>query len=385
MSITIDWPDELRPAMVDWGLYVPQLMGRSAFDGSVQSNTLGAPRWQFTIETGPLKSELVPQWEAFIDRLRGRVNRVRAHDWRREAPLGVASGTPLVRTSGSGAALETKGWTPNTAGILLAGSYIGVNEGAGVNLLAPYGDFQTDSDTDGVANGWALYSGGTTGSLSDGLVAGGTGNLQRVNVPTLGATTSDQAGVRYANYAEVVGGQKYTLAADVRVTSGVSAKLGLGIAWYTATPTLLSAVFDYTQALSSTSTRKSFTWTAPAAAVKAQAYVFVHSQTAGGALSFDIDNAQLEHGLVATPFSNVVAATGGIGELKRLTQDMDSDASGFATAAFEPPLRLAPAVDAPLALVKPTARFVMTTESPSMSQRGARHPGFTLGFDEVFL
>lgn len=127
MADIIDWPDTLRPHSVDWGLFVPQMVGRSAFDGSAQATTMGPPRWFFSVDTGAMRRAEVPLWEAFIDRLQGGTNRARAHDWRREAPLGVATGTPLVRVSAAGATLATKGWTPSTAGILLAGSYFGVN------------------------------------------------------------------------------------------------------------------------------------------------------------------------------------------------------------------------------------------------------------------
>jgi hypothetical protein len=126
MADIIDWPDALRPASVDWGLFVPQMVGRSAFDGSAQATTLGPPRWFFTANTGAMRRAEVPLWEAFIDRLQGGTNRARAHDWRREAPLGVATGTPLVRVSAAGATLATKGWTPGVTGILLAGSYFSV-------------------------------------------------------------------------------------------------------------------------------------------------------------------------------------------------------------------------------------------------------------------
>jgi hypothetical protein len=200
MATIIDWPDALRPARVDWGLFVPQLVGRSAFDGSVQANTLGAPRWFCEIDSGPLRRDEVPQWEALMQRLRGKVNRLRMWDWRREAPLGIATGTPLVRVAGTGATIATKGWTASTAGILKAGSYMGIN-----------------------------------------------------------------------------------------------------------------------------------------------------------------------------------------GELKRLSVDMNSDGSGFSTAAFEPPLRATAPVDGAIVLVKPTALFILTTDRPSMAQQGARYPGWTLGFDEVFL
>jgi hypothetical protein len=122
-----NWPDALRPASVDWGLLVPQAVGRSVFNGTAQVTTLGAPCWAFTIDTGALRRSELPQWEALIDLLQGGTGRLRCWDWRREAPLGVATGTPLVRVAGAGASLQTKGWTPNVAGILLAGSYFSVN------------------------------------------------------------------------------------------------------------------------------------------------------------------------------------------------------------------------------------------------------------------
>jgi hypothetical protein len=127
MGIEFLWPENLRPASVDWGLIRPQLVGRSTFDGSAQAITVGAPRWAFTISTGPLKFAEVPEWEAFIDRLDGRVNRVRAWDWRREQPLGPASGSPEVRVAGTGSTLQTHFWTPTVSGILRAGSYMQIN------------------------------------------------------------------------------------------------------------------------------------------------------------------------------------------------------------------------------------------------------------------
>lgn len=125
--LTFDWPDALRPASVEWRLIVPQLVGRSSFDGSTQATTMGAPRWAFTVTTGVRKISEIPVWEAFFDQLDGQTNRVRAWDWRREAPLGPATGTPTVRVAGTGTSLQLQGWTPNTVGILLAGAYFMVN------------------------------------------------------------------------------------------------------------------------------------------------------------------------------------------------------------------------------------------------------------------
>jgi hypothetical protein len=127
MADTFDWPTTLRPKSVEWqGPIVPQAVSRSVFDGGVQAQVLGAPRWAFNITTGVVPLALVPEWEAFIQRLRGATNRVRAWDWRREAPLGPAGGTPVVRVSALGATVATEGWTPGVAGILRAGSYLGV-------------------------------------------------------------------------------------------------------------------------------------------------------------------------------------------------------------------------------------------------------------------
>ncbi len=127
MPTTIDWPASLRPASVDWGLVVPQRLGRSSFDGSAQAQVMGAPRWAFTINTGFIRRTEVPVWEALIDQLQGMTNRLRVWDWRREAPLGVATGTPTVRVAGTGTSLATQGWTPSITGMLLPGSYMGIN------------------------------------------------------------------------------------------------------------------------------------------------------------------------------------------------------------------------------------------------------------------
>lgn len=127
MSQIFDWPVALRPATVEWGLVVPQLLGRSSFDGSVQAQMMGAPRWVFSISTGARTRAEAAAWEAHVLRLRGMVNRVRCWDWRREAPLGPATGTPVVRLAGTGASLATEGWTPGVTGILQAGSYLGIN------------------------------------------------------------------------------------------------------------------------------------------------------------------------------------------------------------------------------------------------------------------
>jgi hypothetical protein len=127
MAEVFDWPVALRPKSVQWELVIPQRVGRSAFDASAQASIMGAPRWAATITVGVLRPDEVPEWEGLLDRLDGAGNRVRLWDWRREAPLGVATGAPVVRVAALGPSLEVEGWTANVLGILRTGSYFSVN------------------------------------------------------------------------------------------------------------------------------------------------------------------------------------------------------------------------------------------------------------------
>ncbi len=122
-----DWPAALRPESVDWAPVVPQVGTRSLTDPAVQTVGISFPRWRVTVSTGAMRASEAPKWEAFINRLRGRIHRARFWDWRREAPLGVATGSPTVRVNATGDTVELQGWTPNVTGILLAGSWMGIN------------------------------------------------------------------------------------------------------------------------------------------------------------------------------------------------------------------------------------------------------------------
>jgi hypothetical protein len=103
------------------------MLGRSAFNGAVQAITMGAPRWQFTIETGAMRASETPQWEAFITRLGGKVHRARCWDWRRESPLGPGGASPTLQGNATGITATVQGLTANQNPVLRAGSYLGIN------------------------------------------------------------------------------------------------------------------------------------------------------------------------------------------------------------------------------------------------------------------
>lgn len=72
------------------------------------------------------------------------------------------------------------------------------------------------------------------------------------------------------------------------------------------------------------------------------------------------------------------------GELKMVVADAASDAGGNATLAIEPPLRAAPADNAPLVLTRPTAVFGLTEDTSAWSVRPALRSSFQLQFIERF-
>lgn len=77
----IDWPAHLAPRNQDWSLFVPQVGGVNAA-GYGFGAVWGMPRWRVTVETPEAHASDLPQWQAFVLRLRAGVNLVRIRDWR---------------------------------------------------------------------------------------------------------------------------------------------------------------------------------------------------------------------------------------------------------------------------------------------------------------
>jgi hypothetical protein len=70
------------------------------------------------------------------------------------------------------------------------------------------------------------------------------------------------------------------------------------------------------------------------------------------------------------------------GELKRMTADLNSDASGNGFLMFEPTLRTSPANNAPVIFRSPMGRFIVADESTSMGTRPGIISDVTLSFVE---
>ena len=106
--------------------------------------------WQADIKLRSMPRALAAPWTAFLLKLNGREGTVLVGDPDAAAPLGVATGTPLVDGAAqSGGTLNGKGWTPSVTGILKAGDYIQLGSGATTRLHQVLDD--ADSDGGGLA------------------------------------------------------------------------------------------------------------------------------------------------------------------------------------------------------------------------------------------
>lgn len=91
--------------------------------------------WRAEITLPLMNRAQAAPWTALKLALSDQVGTVLIGDPDATAPLGAATGTPLVDGAGqSGATLATKGWTANIAGILRAGDYIQLGAGASMRM-----------------------------------------------------------------------------------------------------------------------------------------------------------------------------------------------------------------------------------------------------------
>jgi len=184
-----------------------------------------------------------------------------------------------------------------------------VVEVAGVpqsNKLAPYGSFETDTNSDGLADGWTAYSSGTTGTV--GYLRIGTSAVfgtykQRVSASGLGTTAADRVGMRRT--VSVVGGRLYTASVYAGNVTGTP-KLKIYIDWLASGGGFISASESTPITAVGGLSRYFFTATAPAAAVSAVCYFWCESAATVSVMSMDFDGAQFQPGNQVTAFSDVL-------------------------------------------------------------------------------
>jgi hypothetical protein len=124
---TYHWPTGIRVKASQFGLESNVQSFTSPLSNSTQRSILPGAKWVATYElTSHTRAEFAAM-KAFLLNQRGGFNTFYGFDPDAKIPLGVATGTPLIKgASQTGLNILTDGWTPSTAAILKQGDYIQV-------------------------------------------------------------------------------------------------------------------------------------------------------------------------------------------------------------------------------------------------------------------
>ncbi len=175
---------------------------------------------------------------------------------------------------------------------------------AGVNLLANSG-FEIDTSGDGIADGWEAYDNGSATGVARSLVAGSSSpTAQRLFASTLGPASSDLVGVRRTAPYPVTAGSVYSLAADF-TGSAATFEVELYVDWLNSGGAVVSASRQSWTAPLGWARRQLNGITAPAGAVTAHIYAWMHQASSGTGLQAYVDNVQFEAGPAATDYAGL--------------------------------------------------------------------------------
>jgi hypothetical protein len=109
---SINWPSNLTPAEIEFGLKSNTQVSVSDLSGYVQTVELPGARWSMSLRTSPLvRSGESSVMEAFIAKLRGQAVRAVMPVFSRATPLGGWAGSPKVNNDASSPTLSQTGTT----------------------------------------------------------------------------------------------------------------------------------------------------------------------------------------------------------------------------------------------------------------------------------
>jgi hypothetical protein len=124
-------PTSPVPMQIDMDIIDSVAMNQSPFSLATQMQVWpGAESMVWNVSLPPMKTKTALAWTAWMKSLQGILNVFPMGDPNHLTPQGNVAGTPLVDGTSGGYNLpasyflHTKGWTPNTANVLLPGDYI---------------------------------------------------------------------------------------------------------------------------------------------------------------------------------------------------------------------------------------------------------------------
>lgn len=331
----IFWPNDLIPNAATWRLIDSTGIFQSPFSGVTRTVSRPGIRWACNMTFESISSTDRGRLLALLAMLRGRSNRIWLPDFS-QVKLGAFTGTELI---GNTIFNTTSGWTVSNSQIELYadGGALRVTRTAATSAQYTYADAITS-----VTSASYLFRAGVTqgrGAFSYDLKLGST-----------------------AGGTEVVNGTDQTSGGYVHVVGA-------------ANGTTLYASFGDGNAGRNTNDFQRF-WTPT---VTRCALVSGASQT-GSALWIDGLPVSTNGLLLAGDLVAVYAGTNW--ELKRLTASLNSNSSGEGQLIFEPPLRVTPSDNSPVALIKPVARFIYAEDTMQWETRPGMFSNVSVSFVE---
>lgn len=122
-----DFPDIFAPDSEEWTLTYNTQVFESDLNGAIQTAELPGARWSVRMTLTNRQGKQARELQGFLAGLHGRSGRfwVTPADWE---PLGNPDGAGQVSADASGGtSIDTSGWTPDIAELLVAGDYFEVN------------------------------------------------------------------------------------------------------------------------------------------------------------------------------------------------------------------------------------------------------------------
>ena len=358
-----DWPEALVPQTCVIGSQSAGEDFKSPYNGTIQQVDFVAERFTLNATLPQRRRATAGAVEAFLFRLRGGANRVRAWHFSRPVPAGTLRGAPTLKTTVARGA----------SSVVLQGC-------TGTNLITR-GGFDEDLGS-GIATGWIAYEVGATGSVTRDTVAIGSGDrVQRVFASAL---SSGNAGVRLSDFVSVTPGLSYTFSADVATGSG-GVRIDVYIQWNTGASFVSESRASVTP-VDGNYRRLAVTAAAPAAADRAYLYIFMTNGGGAGASLF-IDRAQFALGSESTWAPTTIKAgdmLGLGGQLLMAAEDATANDAGEMTVPLIHRVRGTIAAGSAVTWNKPTAEFTMPSRFASVSHFPGGIEGAGLDLEEYW-
>lgn len=153
MSITfpVTPPTAFKTQAVTWKQISVVSFAISPFTGNRQAQPMQGQYWEFDLTLPPLLRANAQAVAAFLWSLNGPQGTFYYGPVLDGVPLGVGTGSPVVNGANqSGQDVATRGWTPNTTGILKAGDWVQVGQYLHRNLV----DVNSDSSGNATLSLW---------------------------------------------------------------------------------------------------------------------------------------------------------------------------------------------------------------------------------------